>query len=342
MKRFVVAMRAWVLGLVLACGCARDKPRPAPPAAPEAAAPDAVIADAGASDAAVDAFAVRRLSPASAQWCTALAAANARTLAKHDLDAGCTSPELECAMDDAGAAWGFEVRRARQTLANGGCDAIDDVDPVRADGSARVRLDAGFRLTTAAVDGLVLQRSAAHVQLLGDYDGDGDQEALLVHEWSEHEGTGGAVSEVWTFASGVASRYAPAAGIDVTRAEDVDGDGKLDLVTAGPYAKVTAWAPIGFSYPIGPPIFVEHALADGTFSMTDAVAVAFTRRRCAAAREDAEKIVCDRLRGESEAGALAARKKAGCVDFLEDPARYPESCAKWMPALAAVRPPLRI
>ncbi len=281
---------------------------------------------------------------AAAGWCASLATSNAHAIAPHLVtNAGCKTPELDCTSDDAGAAWGFEVRTVNVKLQYDECVVSTDVDLVRSDGAGRIRAPAGagLALSQEGSPGYVWGVESARVRVLGDYDGDGDQEVLVTREFWGHEAERGSESSVWTMKRSALERYAPASSVVVYDVVDADHDGKQDLVTRGPYANIRAWSALGFSYAHGPAIFLAHALADGTFSMTDPVAVAFTKAKCAAATEDNELLACERVRGKTESAVLAARKRAGCVDFLEDPQRYPQSCPKWMPDLAAITPPLR-
>jgi hypothetical protein len=286
----------------------------------------------------------RALPPAPREWCAMLASSNASAMAaKLVPDAGCRPPELSCLVDDAGVGWGFEVRDAG-SVREGDCTTTVSLGILRNDGRLLSAAEPGTELILSeeADHGLVFQTGKETIEPLGDYDGDGHQEVLITRHWWAHEGGSGRHSTVWTFDGHGPHPYLPASDIGIEGTADADHDGKVDLVTRGPYDRVEAFSQVGYEYPIGPTIFLAHALPDGKFSSTDAVSVAYTEAACKTATEQNEKIVCDRLRGKTEADVLADAKKSGCVDFKEDPNRYPQSCQAWIPELAAIQPPFRI
>jgi hypothetical protein len=285
-------------------------------------------------------------APATSGWCKALAASNASIIGtKLVADAGCGRPELDCVVDSRGAAWGFEVLSVKVSTDHDQCSVDVRAGVVRSDGPNRTNaaVDAGLALAEGGQPGFQWTVESGRLRVLGDYDGDGRDEVLVTREWWEHEGGRGVVSTVWTSSGGSPTPYAPARGLVIEDVDDADGDGRLDLVTRGPYGSIEASSALGYTYPIGPAIFLQHVQTDGSFSMTDAVAVAYTKTRCATTvGDDAVTMACDRMRGKSEAAVLADRKAAGCVDFKGDPNRYPQSCPDWMPTLAAVAPPFRL
>ncbi len=73
-----------------------------------------------------------------------------------------------------------------------------------------------------------------------------------------------------------------AGGLGLRSARDVDGDGRVDLVTEGPYRAVVALACGGpdVAALLEGPELLAHALADGSFALDDAVAMAHQRRVC--------------------------------------------------------------
>jgi hypothetical protein len=70
---------------------------------------------------------------------------------------------------------------------------------------------------------------------------------------------------VWTFRDGRISLYGPAEALDVTGAEDIDRDGRADLMVRQPFVTTGVAEGSGFSYDITGPEWVFHSLADGTF-----------------------------------------------------------------------------
>ncbi|HET7543917.1 MAG TPA: VCBS repeat-containing protein [Polyangiaceae bacterium] len=99
---------------------------------------------------------------------------------------------------------------------------------------------------------------------LFDYDGDGEAELLFKMDAYVSEGTvSGSVGRVLTFKAGTVRNYTPEPGLNWSNVEDIDHDGRPDLL--GAYGTVTVAA---------------HSLADGSFSTVDAAAQAVARRAC--------------------------------------------------------------
>ena len=266
------------------------------------------------------------LAPPASDWCKTMQSTAKATIAR-SLVKGCVAPELACLVDHAGVAWGFEVTSAKTSVADQQCTTRADVRLARRDAAGRVATGPTLHLATDGVPGYAFSWDAARVRDLGDWDEDGNDEVLVVEDGHDHEGGGHGSSAVWTFASGALAPYARAASVRIAGAEDIDGDGKVDLLTCGPYCGVLAE---GYDwYSVGPIFFAEHVGAGGALSSSDAAARAFTARKCGAASEKNELIVCDRMRGKTEAAVLADSKKAGDQE-------------PWIPALAAVAPPYRI
>jgi hypothetical protein len=143
-----------------------------------------------------------------------------------------------------------------------------------------------------------------------DFDGDGDPELFVgLHGiWSGPTGLELAESVLYSFKNGSIVRYPPAAAFAIWKLEDRDGDGRPDLVTSSPYASSR-----GGSTPVFAPTLVAHALPDGTFSTTDAVAERVARTVCPArpalttlrrpapttGEKDQHRIACARMWGAS-------------------------------------------
>lgn len=101
--------------------------------------------------------------------------------------------------------------------------------------------------------------------VLYDFDGDGEEEAILT-EHSNSLGRQERSVTLWTFKAGRITPYAPAWQRIAEAARDVDGDGRPDLLYR-PY-----WGERG---PGGAELALAHALPNGTFSTSDAAAAAF-------------------------------------------------------------------
>jgi len=285
-------------------------------------------------------------SRAASAWCDELARTNAKAVeATFVPDAGCFAPELACVVDPAGAGWGFEVSHVGSDAKYDSCTTTVAVDVVRRDdrGLARAAPDAGLGLVLgeSGSPGFRWNIENALVKPLGDWDGDGRAEVLVTRDFWAHEGERGDDSRVWTYRRGALVPYAPAEGLTIVDTLDADGDGKVDLVTRGPYASIRGSSALGYTYANGPAIFLAHVGHGGTLSQNDAVAMAFTASKCSAATEQNETLACARLRGASAADVIADLKKSGCVDFRGDPTRQ-GSCDRWIPELLAVTPPFRL
>lgn len=180
-------------------------------------------------------------------------------------------------------------------------------------------------------------RSAEPARLeLSDYDGDGQEEAvLLLEDYNSYE------IGPWTdFYTGVFTHkgdkvtvYPPASGLSLrlrgfeyyppatdrqhylpNPLSDVDGDGRLDLLTQEPFIDsvddCAAQRSVGAA---GPP-FLVHALPDGNFSTTDGAAAKFIREQCPVkpgetAPKTLYELVCKRVLGVRKEKILAQLKK---------------------------------
>jgi hypothetical protein len=189
-----------------------------------------------------------------------------------------------------------------------------------------------------------------------DYDRDGSPELALVLRAHHHEGPVFQQAHVWSFTEGGVFLYERALGLRLTDVRDVDGDGRPDLLTHGPYDEPSAACGSDFATQVHGPALALHALPDGSFSGTDAAARAFARTACPArparllARSaeggidqeaTARNVVCARLWGAPEAEVVAAVRRecpapdpeapcAGCEDV--------ELLARW----AHTSPPLTL
>lgn len=184
--------------------------------------------------------------------------------------------------------------------------------------------DAAFEDLTTAPDnldidppyrGLLLEESAF------DYDGDGEPELALTLQHIRHEDSDPARGRVWTFRDGHITLYAPARAVDVARVEDVDADGRPDLRSVAPFARVAVALGSGFSYGVVGPEWVFHSLANGEFSSVDAVAVRAARVACpdapGSALRTAVEVACARAWGLSPRDVDAAIQR-GCPPVADD------------------------
>ena len=216
-----------------------------------------------------------------------------------------------------------------------------------------------------------------HLYSLGgafDYDGDGIPEVFLVHNYWEEAELPEDTIELKSLKRGKLVPYAYSPPLSPTAPiKDIDGDGRPDLYSVGPYAHVYPNAD-GPQQPAKeiPALFVYHSLPGGRFSADDAVAQACLRKACpdaglqavAALRAQAvaqkadladlliRTVVCARSRGKSASEVMQTLKSechhwveggswddAGVfqIDF-DQPAKH--TCPNWLKQLVAVTPPL--
>ena len=116
-----------------------------------------------------------------------------------------------------------------------------------------------------------------------DYDGDGELELALVLALARHEAEDPIRGRIWTFRDGAIDLFAPTRDIDMARVEDVDHDGRPDLLVTAPFNTTAEAEGSGFTYAIDGPAWVFHSVAGGAFSSNDAVAVGAARTACPSA-----------------------------------------------------------
>jgi hypothetical protein len=145
-----------------------------------------------------------------------------------------------------------------------------------------------------------------------DWNGDG------VAELAFPQGAGSAELAIWTVASGAIAPYAPAADIAVRAVEDLDGDGRPDLLYTAPFSgEMELPDAMDTSLYLRPHEggfwLVAHALPDGTFSRDDEVAREYARKECPAGDLD----VRDRNWPEDEALAVAQAVRCAKLHGVE-------------------------
>jgi hypothetical protein len=122
---------------------------------------------------------------------------------------------------------------------------------------------------------------------------------------------------------------------------DFDGDGRIDLL----FQQRTEYGEhceSGFPLGVGSPRYLGHALPDGTYSLDDEVAVAFSRSICPKPPEQvrsSDEIWCARLWGIEEA-KLRRRVLAGCAK-QECPSTSRTPCTH-LESFLELDPPLRL
>lgn len=164
-----------------------------------------------------------------------------------------------------------------------------------------------------------------------DYDGDGTPEIVSVLSTVQHEAPRYSRAQVWTVQDGRVVLYAPAQGIAAVDVEDVDEDGRPDLITHLGYEQLSGARGSGFEYHMVGPRFAAHATAAGGFATDDAGAIAAARRACPPRAgsviaysegepgrryvldfETAHAIVCARVRGAAP-GPIVREVRRACA-----------------------------
>jgi hypothetical protein len=182
-----------------------------------------------------------------------------------------------------------------------------------------------------------------------DLDGDGRMEFYVgaVHE--AEEGIYSDSRAFYTLRNGsIAAVELPLpTGTSLDGVDDVDHDGRLDLLSHGPYTGSDTSSCSGFPTRMTGPLLLAHSLASGGWSWTDEVARTFARRACPRAPRalsNAQDVVCARLWGWD---AARTRRSIRCraprqSDSCDQPPR--DVCGDYdvRAAWAAATPPLSL
>ncbi|MFO0573680.1 MAG: hypothetical protein U1A78_06780 [Polyangia bacterium] len=270
-----------------------------------------------------------------------------------------------CAGDCDDVTWKLSLRMSIVRVADGRVTEADRL-PSSALGAVPAR-DFGLSIEYAP-------QIDRWVDLLGafDYDGDGNLEVLLALGDAESGESPRMTRHLLTLVPRALRAYphSPPLGDD-SRMEDVDGDGRPDLVTRGVYESASITTCGGADDdPAVAALFVQHALMDGRFSATDAVARAALARACPSPppaslsalrqrilggqetqRELARAVVC--ARAHAPAKAVMAELAAGCRRWVEgawsgdfigcgDGVTDARACPMWLKRLIAIEPTLQL
>jgi hypothetical protein len=245
---------------------------------------------------------------------------------------------VRCTMTKKGGAWGFALRDTKSEA--NGITAVMAAVYVDASGKkSELRLKGAGRLAERSFGANDLDRVSVAAEQGFDFDGDGEDELIAYGTNQTKEGPKLPLAWVLTVKDGVVQPYAPAAGIVFHRVEDVDHDGRPDLVTYGSYRASFPDRCSGEHSAIVGPALLAHSLKDGTFSMSDERAIAFAKQSCEKpgfeiARDDekhvddeqtAEAIVCARLWGMPAQQVIQKLDQCG---FVSGPAACQPAAAK--------------
>jgi hypothetical protein len=312
-------MRAAIFAIAaLLAGCHHD-------------APNRVTAETAASNAIGDASASSHVKDSGA--CVAIA--NARAAA----DAGTVSGALQNCMITKQGAWGVLV--------------TSSIVPMYPEQTSQLALDFVHASGTSVVLGHSESWFKIDALSVFDFDGDGEEELVVQGARTclgSNDGSCGgmrAENEILTFHSGKIAQFlnpatlpipvgvpqsliflkAPAQfdetdrTLHIDEVTDVDGDGRPDLKTNLFYELGVSDGDVSSTTLLGP-TFVAHSLANGTFSLTDAVAVKALTDSCAGGdsfeKSPSEGLfsvaICARLHGKGVA-EISQRYTNRCVQI---------------------------
>jgi len=182
-----------------------------------------------------------------------------------------------------------------------------------------------------------------------DWDGDGTPEVVLRVARYVFEAPEPDTVTLYTARGGGVRPYAPAQGFEhILSVEDVDADGRPDLVLPSPWRHCDRCGMMGVWHE--GPTLTAHALPDGTFSTRDDVARAWVMRQCERAPRggpgdalDVIDVACARAWGQAPEAVVAAARALALDQRRRDPARAAEleRCMSFheLAALAAVELP---
>ncbi len=277
------------------------------------------------------------VSDSGSAWTVAITSASAQSIPATDPNERCTHVTVTFAV--AHVSPNGEVALTSPSFA----DALSSEDLTDHDGGT-----AAFDLFPPYVE------TTLTLAQTFDADGDGEPELLISAARDAPEYTLVSAS-LWTFRNGKVSVYGGGRFPAIVKMEDVDEDGRPDILTRGPYqGKPAAW----FSSVESPwlaPMFLAHALEDGGFTEADLVARSWVKRTCRAKPKAikldggsyvpnnhsiAEQIVCARVWGASEAEAIA-NVKSVCESTNPDAAAH-APCPDELTQVARIKPPIRL
>src|SRR5581483_3662092 len=141
---------------------------------------------------------------------------------------------VRCTKTAKGGAWGFSVRDVKSE--RNGVTGVAVAIYVDASGKKlEFPLKGPGRLEKRSFSATDLDRVTITSEQGFDYDGDGEDELIAVGTDQTKEGIKELLSWVLTVKNGAIQPYAAANNFPIARVEDIDRDGRPDLVGYGPY-----------------------------------------------------------------------------------------------------------
>jgi len=187
-----------------------------------------------------------------------------------------------------------------------------------------------------------------------DWNGDGSPELQLTTIYHAPIGNAPTVFDraFVTFEHDAIVPYAPAVGLPVDHTEDLDKDGRPDLVLGYSlgHLKLCFWGEANDDTEV---FFAAHALPDGRFALGDAVARDYAKKWCPTNRApifqkldsegdlDSDDARCARVWGMSADEVKKALERA-CQKYMRSAERCEGRCRtrEWIERLASFDPPL--
>jgi hypothetical protein len=266
----------------------------------------------------------------------------------------------KCTKTKSGGAWGIGLRDLKEELHGVTAQVVALHVDAKGQHETSVVLQGTARTKDRAFASHDLDRVAFDTQMDFDFDGDGEEEFVVIGHDQTKDGPRDPMAYILELKNGSVQLYPPAKDLPIFRVEDVDRDGRPDFISYGPYrARIGARCNGAPAQVVGPAMLV-HSLPNGTFSLTDEKAISFAKEHCdkpgfTVARDDEKRVddeqtfvnvACARMWGMSEAQAVSAiaqsctaiRGEASCKDSSLTSCVYPAEMTAW----ARAKPPLSL
>ena len=263
----------------------------------------------------------------------------------------------ECVRTKSGGAWGLGVQDLKEEQHGYSAVAFAiHVDKTGAKASMALPGQSP-RTATRSFAAHDSDRVVFNSTTVFDFDGDGEEELIIVGHDQTKEGPKDPIGQIVSFKGGQVAMY-PIGQYPFFRTTDADNDGRPDLVTYGPYrSRIPARCNGQASVAQGPAMLL-HSKADGTFVKDDQVALNFAKQACekpgfTVARDDEKRvddeqtfvnIACARMWGMPIAQANQAVASqcnvlvgdSACKDSALKVCVYPNEMKAWIGVLPPI------